>query len=76
MRRHYHPERSHPVPLGPPGFLKSWGEMDWEATIALGGWPLVRSQSVDKSAVSHYSRSAFGPVPISRSDTHGIDYRT
>ena len=51
---------------------KSWGGMGWATTSALGGWPLVRSPSVDDSAVSRYSRSAFGPVPLSRSDSHGI----
>ena len=48
------------------------GGMGWATTSALGGWPLVRSPSVDDSAVSRYSRSAFGPVPLSRSDAHGI----
>ena len=55
-----------------PGVLKVMGGIGWATTSALGGWPLVRSPSVDKSAVSRYSRSAFGPVPLSRSDAHGI----
>ena len=60
-----------PCHWGPRG-CQSRGGMGWAATSALGGWPLVRSPSVDKSAVSRYSRSAFGPVPLSRSDAHGI----
>ena len=48
------------------------GGMDWSTTITLGGWPLVRSPSLDDSAVSSCSRLVFGPVPPSRSGTHGI----
>ena len=61
-----------PRAIGAPGVVKVVGGMGWATTSALGGWPLVRSPSVDKSAVSRYSRSAFGPVPLSRSDAHGI----
>ena len=71
MRRHYHLARCHPVPLGLPGFSKSWGGdglVDNERPEAGPSFVL----SVDNSAVSHYSRSAFGPVPLSRSDTHRI----
>ena len=55
-----------------PGIIKVVGGMGLATTSALGGWPLVRLPSVDKSDVSLYSRSAFGPVPLSRSDVHGI----
>ena len=60
-----------PCHWGPRG-CQSRGGMGWATTSALGGWPLVRSPSVGKSAVSRYSRSAFGPVPLSRSGAHGI----
>ena len=61
-----------PCHWGPRGCQSRGGGMGWATTSALGGWPLVRSPSVDKSAVSRYSRSAFGPVPLSRSGAHGI----
>ena len=50
-----------PRAIGAPGVLKVVGGMGWATTSTLGGWPLVRSPSVDNSVVSHYSRSALGP---------------
>jgi hypothetical protein len=61
-----------PCHWGPLGSQSREEGMGWTTTRALGGWRLGRLPSVDDSAVSRYSRSAFGPVPLSRSDAHGI----